>query len=79
MDHRIAVAIDAARGHIRGELCGVLGQSPLPMVDGATYLIVMKTIASVDNPDQLMIRVVQPGEPIGLQEPMSWTVTTPSA
>ncbi|WP_252855073.1 hypothetical protein [Aeoliella straminimaris] len=77
LEHRIAVGIDVARGHIRGELCGVLGQSPLPMANNSTYLIVMKILAAKENPDQLMIRVFQPHEPIGERETSSWTVTTP--
>ena len=77
LEHRIAVGIDIARGHIRGELCGVLGQSPLPMASNSTYLIVMKIVAAKENPDQLMIRVFQPHEPIGERESSSWTVTTP--
>lgn len=79
LKHRIAVGIDVARGHIRGELCGVLGQSPLPMESGSTYLVVMKIVASADNPDQLMIRVFQPNEPISDLETRSWTVTTPTS
>lgn len=76
--HRIAVGIDAARGNIRGELCGALGQSPLPMRDGATYLIVMKIVATAENSDQLFIRVFQPHEPVPRRETTSWTVTTPT-
>jgi hypothetical protein len=76
--HRIAVGIDAARGSIRGELCGALGQSPLPMRDGATYLIVMKIVATAENSDQLFIRVFQPHEPVPRRETTSWTVTTPT-
>lgn len=79
LEHRIAVGIDVSRGHIRGELCGVLGQSPLPMMSGSTYLVVMKIIAAADNPDQLMIRVFQPSEPISQRETRSWTVTTPTS
>ncbi|TWU28378.1 FecR domain-containing protein [Bythopirellula polymerisocia] len=79
LEHRIAVGIDVARGNIRGELCGVLGESPLPMESGSTYLVVMKIVAAADNPDQLMIRVFQPNEPISERETSSWTVTTPTS
>ncbi len=78
IEHRIAIALDAGRGLIRGALCGARKQCPLAMADGETYLIVAKIACSAENPDQLTLRVFQPEEPISLQEPASWTVITPA-
>jgi hypothetical protein len=77
IEHRIAIALDATRGLIRGALCGARKECPLPMADGSTYLIVAKIACSTDNPDQLMLRIFQPQEPIGLGEPSIWTIVTP--
>lgn len=78
VEHRIGIALDAARGLVRGALCGARKECPLPMTDGLTYLIVAKIACSADNPDQLMLRVFQPEEPVSTREPASWTVVTPS-
>ncbi|MEN1680546.1 MAG: hypothetical protein AAGJ46_13230 [Planctomycetota bacterium] len=77
IEHRIAIALDAGRGIIRGALCGARKQCPMPMSNGASYLVVAKLAFSTDNPDQLMIRVFQPEEPVSAHEPASWTVVTP--
>ena len=78
IEHRIAIALDAGRGVIRGALCGARKQCPLPMSDGSTYLIVAKIACSTDNPDQLMLRVFQPDEPVRVHEPADWTVVAPT-
>lgn len=78
IEHRIAIALDAGRGLIRGALCGARKECPLPMADGATYLVAAKVACSADNPDQLMVRIFQPGEPVSTHEPASWTVVTPT-
>jgi hypothetical protein len=77
IEHRIAIALDATRGLIRGALCGARNECPLPMADGSTYLVVAKLACSTDNPDQLMLRIFQPQEPIGMGEPSVWTIVTP--
>ncbi len=77
IEHRIAIALEASRGLVRGALCGARKECPLPMSDGSTYLIVAKVACSTDNPDQLMLRIFQPEEPISAREPSAWTVVTP--
>lgn len=78
IEHRIAIALDAGRGLVRGALCGARKECPLPMASGSTYLIVAKIASSADNPDQLMLRVFQPEEPVGPREPATWTIVTPT-
>jgi ferric-dicitrate binding protein FerR (iron transport regulator) len=50
---------------------------PLPLSYGQTYLLVAKVVASAANPDQVFLRVYGPGEPVGREEPGSWTVAGP--
>jgi ferric-dicitrate binding protein FerR (iron transport regulator) len=78
IEHRIAIALDAGRGVVRGALCGARKESPLPMADGSTYLVAAKIACSADNPDQLMLRIFQPGEPVSTHEPAIWSVVTPT-
>lgn len=78
VEHRIAIALDAGRGLVRGALCGARKECPLPMADGSTYLVVAKIACSADNPDQLMLRIFQPEEPVSTHEPATWTVVTPT-
>src|SRR5262249_61169157 len=50
---------------------------PLPLRYGDTYLLVAKIAASRDNPDQVLLRVYGPQEPVERDEPASWAVASP--
>jgi ferric-dicitrate binding protein FerR (iron transport regulator) len=52
-------------------------RTPLPLIDGETYLLVAKIVASKANPDQVFMRVYGPTEPIEREEPGSWSVIGP--
>jgi hypothetical protein len=49
-----------------------------PINSGVNYLLVAKIVAGAWSPDQVFVRVYGPREPIGDEEPLSWTVVSPS-
>ncbi len=52
-------------------------RTPLPLSYDKTYLLVAKIVASTSNPDQVLMRIYEPDEPIEREEPGSWTVSGP--
>src|SRR5262249_16276030 len=52
-------------------------RASMPLGSGTTYLFVAKVVASGSASDQVFLRVYGPGEPIGAEEPGSWTVVSP--
>lgn len=54
------------------------GCSSLPISSNVTYLLVAKIVASRASYDQVSVRVYDPTEPIGAEEPASWTLISPA-
>jgi hypothetical protein len=52
-------------------------RAPIPLAYGTTYLMVAKIVASAANPDQVLMRVYGPDDPVERDEPGSWTLTGP--
>jgi hypothetical protein len=59
------------------QLHDVSWRTPLPLRYGETYLLVAKIAASADNPDQVLLRVYGPHEPIEPDEPAAWSAVSP--
>ena len=55
---------------------GANARACLPMT-GNTYLLAAKIVASSSTSEQIFVRVYAPKEPIGIEEPHSWTVVSP--
>lgn len=51
---------------------------PLPLSADKAYLIVAKVVAGRERPDQVLIRVYGPDEPVDLDEPKVWSAVTRS-
>src|SRR5207253_2526296 len=52
-------------------------RASLPLANGTTYLLVAKVVAAPSARGQIFVRVYGPREPIGSEEPASWTVVSP--
>jgi hypothetical protein len=54
-------------------------RTPLPLNYGTTYLLAAKIVAGgAGKPAQVFLRVYGPDEPVGREEPGTWTVAGPS-
>jgi hypothetical protein len=51
---------------------------PLPLSPERTYLLVAKVVAGKERPDQVLLRVYGPEEPVDPEEPKYWSVVTRS-
>jgi ferric-dicitrate binding protein FerR (iron transport regulator) len=52
-------------------------RTSLPLANGTTYLLVAKIVAGSSSRQQVFVRAYGPREPIGAEEPTSWTVVSP--
>jgi ferric-dicitrate binding protein FerR (iron transport regulator) len=52
-------------------------RTSLPLRSGITYLLVAKIVAGSSIPSQVFVRVYGPREPLGEDEPCSWTLVGP--
>jgi hypothetical protein len=55
----------------------VSSRASLPLGNDITYLVVVKIVASRSASDQVFMRIYEPREPIGGEEPSSWTIISP--
>ena len=49
----------------------------MPLRNGTAYLLVAKIVGGSSTPGQVFVRVYAPREPIGAEEPGSWTLVGP--
>jgi hypothetical protein len=66
-----------ANNQLTTHWAGIGCKTPIPLLQGETYLMVAKIVASRSNPDQVFLRVYGPEERIEHEETGSWTVIGP--
>lgn len=76
LQKRLNVGVDRTN-HLFTHLQRVGTRTPLPLSFGETYLLVAKIAASASNPDQVLVRVYGPDEPVEREESGNWSVVGP--